>query len=251
MEKLSHLLNEREKELEYEKMKIEQLRQSVLKFENGNIDQEGLRDLGLPAKMAANYILLQRENKVLNSHVATIKDKLKNYKNKVKILNAKVIDLLQEKREYINTGLAMKENVHTQNAEEFHPIRNFQERHIKHATSFYPTDRVSFQPHEIQGGMTMQYPPNSNFQSFQSNRLMQTEPVKRMIQTRTRKEIEFELDQVSAINPANTEGDFYKSLPIDNLFHKRVQEETKNLYHDGRADDGYFNEEGIAWDVFN
>jgi hypothetical protein len=221
-------------------MKIEQLRASIINLEQGTINKEGLEQLGLPAKLAADYILLQRKNTLLISQVKVVKEKLKNYKIKVKKLNNKVVELLQEKKSYNNMH-SLKENINTQNfanfqnqqGEQFYPVYQFEEK-----SQF--NNENTYQPNIQRKMYTI--PHRENPFSFENNRMLRTGPVVNRIQNNM-DYVDFESED------GNASQEFYKSLPVDNLFKKAVQNETQYLSGNGQENDQYlgrFNNSGLT-----
>ena len=187
-----------------------------MKFEEGSIDQNGLLELGLPARMAADYILLQRMNSLLASQVKTLKEKLKNYKQKVKVLNAKVVDLLKEKRSRLHVS-QIKENVNNQNSPHFF-TQNFHRKEVR-----YPIENEEYYELESPQERYVSTVQNKDFYSFGNNRLMKTEPGRE-------------------VRPQHLQEDLplLQTLPVDHLFRNTVQHETQDLKNDQLSD----NEQG-------
>ena len=169
---------------------------------------------------------------MLTSQVKTVKEKLKKYKNKVQKLNNKVIQLLQENRNYNPQNI--KENVQTQNygnaqnhpVEQFYPIQyeeipQYTNGNVYHSNN---SNNIQRKLHTVTH--------RENPFSFENNRLIRTGPVVKRINNNDNY-----LDFASEdINPKN---EFYKSLPVDNLFTKTVHNETQYLTGTGQENEQY------------
>ena len=172
--------------------------------------------------MAADYILLQRKNTILSTQVRTLKDKVKNYKGKVKILNSKVVNLLHEKKNTYDIE-SYKENRNNQNIDEYYQPQKFHAKRMNYQPEDSRFEKIIRIPKHVNEQYQYEEEP-PNFDSFSNNLMMNTEPLRvREINDRKDMYIDFESENGDQVE------DFYKSLPVDNLFRKVVNNNTHHL----------------------